>query len=238
MEFRVSFPLGVGAFDLFHPGFFLSKILPQIDPANTDSNDKLKSDEYLLLPSNKYNVKFTGGAGKWGFDVKELLNPACDAETEIEQWQGLCKGDADGNETAHLVAKLRSLAEGSEAAEKKAKMLEVAEMLTSQSCESVVTKKRLCTMKSRLPGGSVFVAEQIDFSVWSARDAAKGLVMRSVSLEGAVPPGLVDTTLAVLKAQYGARLVFGGFPTMLAASLKIPPSSAGDQDPLIYELAA
>ena len=72
-EFRVTYPLSVSAFNIFHPSLFLKTILPYIVCKQVESTEKEKIDEYLLIPSNKYNVKFTGSEGK-SFDIKELLN--------------------------------------------------------------------------------------------------------------------------------------------------------------------
>ena len=72
-EFRVTYPLSVSSFDIFHPSWFLPTILPHIVCKQVESTEKEKIDEYLLIPSNKYNVKFTGPQGR-SFDIKELVN--------------------------------------------------------------------------------------------------------------------------------------------------------------------
>ena len=112
-EFRVTYPLSISAFDIFHPSWFLPTILPHLICKQVDSTEKVKIDEYLLIPSNKYNVKFTGSEGK-SFDIKELINFQCNPETDIEEWKGLCKGELEGNKTEYLINKLNELADNNE----------------------------------------------------------------------------------------------------------------------------
>jgi hypothetical protein len=40
-------------------------------------------------------------------------------------------------------------------------------------------------------------------------------MLRSISLEGTVPEGMIEKTLKILKNKYQDNLIFGGFPTML-----------------------
>ena len=46
-------------------------------------------------------------------------------------------------------------------------------------------------------------------------------MLRSISLEGTIPDGMIDKILSMLKEKYGGELIYGGFPTMLQSAIKI-----------------
>jgi len=230
-EFRVTYELGLGAFSIWNPPFHGESGLATLLEGST-CTQKFKTDEYLLVPTNRFNVKFTGDEGK-GFDIKELENSDCNLESEAEKWSSLAKGELEeGKSVESLAKKLEELAQTE--VEKADRLTILVALLREGSCETVSTKKHLLTVKT----SSGLVVEQIDFSMWRrAAKQGKRLCLRSVSLEGTIPEGLIAQLMAQLKAQYGSRLLFGGFPTLLAAALKLDaPEASATQQLRFFEL--
>ena len=223
---------------MFELTYFFENIQPHCEAANgvVTRSHKMKRDEYLLF-DNKFNVKFTGDSSL-GFDVKELKNPDCNP-IEGEKWVTLCKGQLGESTVDALIQNLEALA-GSNGANS-AKIKELAHILSTTASERVVTKKHISTLKIALASGFC-VVEQIDFSMWRPSRPQKRLVMRSISLEGpgvpATGPGSVESVMLAVSAKYPepGRILYGGFPSMLAQALKMPGPDGGGDILRVFEL--
>ena len=223
---------------MFELTYFFENIQPHCEAANgvVTRSHKMKRDEYLLF-DNKFNVKFTGDSSL-GFDVKELKNPDCNP-IEGEKWVTLCKGQLGESTVDALIQNLEALATSNGA--NSAKIKELAHILSTSASERVVTKKQISTLKIVLASG-FFVVEQIDFSMWRPSRPQKRLVMRSISLEGpgvpATGPGSVESVMHEVSAKYPepGRILFGGFPSMLAQALKMPGPDGGGDILRVFEL--
>jgi hypothetical protein len=216
VEFHATYELGLGAFSVFNPPFY-GTISALLDGGDVSEISQLV--EYLLFATNRFNVKFTGEEGK-DFDIKELENQECNPEAE--KWMSLTMGTLEeGKSVEELCKKLEELALTD--VDKAEKLSNLVALLREGSYESVFVKQHLLTVKT----SAGIMAEQIDFSVWRrAAKQGKRLCLRSVSLEGSVPEEVVEKLSAQLKAQYGSRLLRGGFATTISAALKLDPPEA------------
>lgn len=238
-EFRVTFPLKCGSFSAFSPNFYVNELSEHTTNCKFCSRDcfededvliaqapviseKIKTDEYLLLPGSRCNVKF-GDGGKT-FDIKKLN----ESDIMMEDWQGICKGTLPiHGDISSLVSQLKTIQETKSDDDREALLAVIRELESLAPIKRVFTRKSLTTMKF----SAGWVVEQIDFSLWDREStvdqdgtpAAPSMMFRSISLEGCVPAGLAETTLKHVQASCKSDpVIFGGFPKMLEVAIASP----------------
>lgn len=222
-EFRITFPLSLGAFDLFDPSFYFKHVIPYIEVTNPPTiSSKIKTDEYILLTEedgSNYNVKM-GDNGNT-FDIKLKKNN----DVFYEDWLGIAKGSLIENPGDLILFSniLLKSVETETNPTKKECMNKIAIALTNPSdLIRVFTRKCLNTLKIKLSSGETYICEQIDFSIWTeSSPTQERKVFRSISLEGSVPEGVQTEVRSAIEALYGGNLLAGGFPGMLIKAITI-----------------
>ena len=167
-------------------------------------------------------MKF-GDGGKT-YDVKFRRNE----DLTNEDWLSVAKGSLPDNpgDALGFARALRVKRETETNLEVASALELVAGYLEDPTAgKRVFTRKNLTTLKAPTPSGKVFVAEQIDFSIWynGSPDGEPRKVFRSISLEGDIPPGVQEAVHEKLKSIYGESLIMGGFPYMVEVAVLSPP---------------
>jgi len=198
MEFRLTVPLTLGTFDIFHPNNITLNQLGTLIPCT----NKIKTDEYIIIPNNSdYNIKM-GDNGNT-YDVKYKVNNdndranfrnvscgeerlwSCISEQEaaidIGDHRGFSTGATEGdlaNEIWKGLAKGNLTESPGDITLFANKLIELETITTSQEDKDILIQvakllnngiyERVFTRKHLCTMKSDFVVEQIDFSVWIA----------------------------------------------------------------------
>ena len=207
MEFRITFPLRPGCFDIWAP----HRLRLVLDELPKVCIEKSLIHEYLIFANPHVNLKLAAGGSK--YDLKWLAHGENDGASE--QWVSCIKGslDAVGSIEAVEAGLASALEDATITDDQVVGLKECLRLLRSQEYTRVTTTKTNVTAKGKP------TVEQIDFvATWADGRTA---TLRSLSLEDGYQPAVAASVAEAIQecAKPNDVITLGGIPKALMRAL-------------------